>query len=72
MENSEKVAEKWNSLTSGQKAAFGDRYITNESNLRAWDKPFNELSYSKKRWIMKSSIEKINPEDLNYVKGYGI
>lgn len=43
----------WNKLTAQQKRAFGDRFITNESNLNAWDKNFEDLSEFKKRQVKK-------------------
>ena len=52
----------WNSLTPMQKRSFGDRLITHESNLNAWNKPFNELSEIKKHRVINSVI---NPKLLN-------
>jgi len=43
--------ETWNKLTAQQKRAFGDRFITNESNLNAWNKNFEDLSELKKRQV---------------------
>jgi len=47
----------WNSLTGMQKKSFGDRWISNDSDLNAWNKPFNELSELKKQRVLKSSID---------------
>jgi hypothetical protein len=52
MQNSEKTIAKWNSLTSAQKISFGDRWITHESDLTAWDKPFQNLSSLKQRRVL--------------------
>lgn len=42
----------WNNLTDNQKISFGDRWITHESNLKAWCKPFEELSELKKQRVI--------------------
>lgn len=55
----------WNELTAQQKRAFGDRFITNESNLNAWNKDFEDLSELKKRQVMNSLNEKMI-HTLNY------
>ena len=46
----------WNSLSGMQKRAFGDKWITNNSNLNTWNKPFNELSELKKQRVLNSTI----------------
>lgn len=67
----ENLINKWDSLTNQQKAAFGDRWITHETNLSAWAKPFDELSDLKKKRVIEN-IGNIEPEHLNSVKGFGI
>ena len=44
----------WNKLTDNEKMSFGDRWITHDSNLKAWCKPFEELSELKKERVKKS------------------
>ncbi|RRT94155.1 hypothetical protein [Empedobacter falsenii] len=65
------LVSKWNSLTADQKRAFGDRFITHDTNLEAWNKTFEELSELKKTRVLKN-IKLINSDNLNYVKGSGI
>lgn len=52
--NEMQLIEKWNALTGTQKAELGDRYITHDTNLRAWVKPFNELSPLKQKRVLQS------------------
>jgi len=68
MENSIK---KWNNLNPDQKRAFGDRFITHETNLDAWANDFDSLSELKKKRVIEN-IGDTNPEHLNFVKGSGI
>ena len=65
------LIKKWNSLNGNQKRAFGDRWITHDTNLDAWDKDFEDLSNLKKKRVL-SSIGDIGPKDLNHVVGSGI
>lgn len=67
----ENLINKWNGLNSSQKCAFGDRFITHETNLNAWNKNFDDLSELKKKRVIEN-IGDINPENLNFVKGSGI
>ena len=53
MENSIKI---WDNLSSNEKMSFGERFITHESNLKVWDKLFNDLSELKKQRVI-SKIE---------------
>lgn len=53
METTEKI-QLWNNLPDQEKAAFGDMYITHESNLRAWVKDFDLLSQLKKDRVIQS------------------
>ena len=48
------VSEQWDAMTHDQRIAIADRWITNESNLTAWDKPFNELSWLKMKRVIIS------------------
>jgi DNA-binding XRE family transcriptional regulator len=56
----------WNRLPSQEKMAFGDTYISHDTNLRAWDKPFNELSPLKQKRVLDSV------EDFSKVKFHGV
>lgn len=67
----EKLIEKWNALNDQQKAAFGDRWITHETNLRSWVKPFEELSELKKKRVL-TNIEDIDVNELTNIVGFGI
>ena len=51
------VSEQWDAMTHDQRIAIADRWITNESNLTAWDKPFNELSTLKQKRVIISLNE---------------
>lgn len=53
--NSTEIIEKWNNLTPLSKRAFGDKFISNESNLNAWNKSFNQLSDLKQNRILENS-----------------
>lgn len=50
----EQKISKWNNLTATQKSEFGDRMITHDTNLQAWQKDFNDLSESKKQKILNN------------------
>ena len=65
--NENKAIKKWNSLTSSQKRAFGDRWITHESNLDAWNKKFEDLSNLKQQRVL-ANINGIDKRTLNYVR----
>ena len=51
------VSAEWNAMSHEQRIAIADRWITNESNLMAWDKPFNELSWLKQKRVIISLNE---------------
>ena len=51
------VSVQWNAMSHDQRIAIADRWITNESNLSAWDKPFNELSALKQKRVITSLNE---------------
>ena len=38
-----KAIKIWDNLSSNEKMSFGERFITHESNLKVWDKLFNDL-----------------------------
>ena len=67
----ENLIKKWNLLNGNQKRAFGDRWITHDTNLDAWNKDFEDLSNLKKKRVL-ASIGDIEPKDLNNVVGSGI
>ena len=67
----ENLIKKWNSLNGNQKRAFGDRWITHDTNLDAWNKDFEDLSNLKKKRVL-ASIGDIEPKDLNNVVGSGL
>ena len=48
------VSEQWDAMTHDQRIEIADIWITNESNLMAWDKPFNELSTLKQKRVIIS------------------
>ena len=47
----ENLIKKWNSLNGNQKRSFGDRWITHDTNLDAWNKDFEDLSNLKKKRV---------------------
>jgi len=51
------VSAQWDAMTHDQRIAIADRWITNESNLMVWDKPFNELSTLKQKRVITSLNE---------------
>ena len=51
------VSAQWNAMSHDERIAIADRWITNESNLVAWDKPFNELSTLKQKRVITSLNE---------------
>lgn len=46
------VSEQWNAMSHDERIAIADKWITNESNLSAWDKLFNELSELKQKRVI--------------------
>lgn len=58
------IENKWNSLTPMQKRSYGDWFITTETDLNTWNKPFKDLSELKKyrvsKFIMQTSVESLN------------
>jgi hypothetical protein len=53
MKNSEKI-QNWDNLPESEKRAMGSHWVTNESNLQSWNKPFDLLSQLKKARILQS------------------
>ena len=62
MKNETKI-QIWNNLPESEKRAMGDHWITNESYLQAWNKPFDQLSQLKKERVLKSIKEFIKIEN---------
>lgn len=67
MENQAKI-KKWNNLPAQHKADFGNKWITHDTNLRAWCKPFEELSRLKQDRVLQS----IDNFVYSGLIGYGI
>lgn len=61
----------WNDLPAQEKMAFGDRYITHETNLKAWDKEFDKLSPLKQKRVLQS-VEQFAKIKNHHVVGSGI
>lgn len=71
MKTNDELITIWNELPSQEKMALGDRYITHETNLRAWDKPFEELSPLKRERVLRD-IESFSQIKFHNVIGSGI
>ena len=54
MKTINQVSEQWNAMSHNQRIAIADRWITHESNLMTWDKPFDQLSELKKKRVITS------------------
>ena len=54
MKTIEQVSAQWSAMSHDERIAISDIWITNESNLSAWDKPFNELSALKQKRVIIS------------------
>jgi len=65
------LIEIWNNLPSKEKMAMGDQYITRETNLKAWDKPFDQLSKLKQKRVLQR-IEEFARVGFHGVIGSGI
>ena len=57
MKTQNQLIETWNNLPDYEKRAMGDHFITHESNLDAWDKPFEKLSPLKQKRVLASIEE---------------
>lgn len=53
MTNQEKI-QAWDNLPDQEKAAMGNMYITHDTNLKVWCKPFTELSLLKQKRVLQS------------------
>jgi hypothetical protein len=51
MDTKDKIAT-WDNLPPREKRAMGAHYITHESNLNAWNKPFEQLSKLKQKRVL--------------------
>jgi hypothetical protein len=58
----------WNNLSSSERIAFGDHYITHESNLHSWDKNFDKLSPLKKKRVL-SHVQEFSKIPDHQVRG---
>jgi hypothetical protein len=56
MNTDEKILT-WNNMPDFEKRAMGDHYITHETDLDAWNKPFNRLSPLKQKRVLQSIEE---------------
>ena len=61
----------WNKLSSQEKMAFGNQYITHETNLKAWDKEYKELSPLKQKRVLQS-VEEFSKIKNHMLIGSGI
>ena len=66
------VISAWDSMTSQQKMSFGEKWISHETDLRAWDKPFSELSPLKRDRILNNENLLSITEGKTNVIGSGI
>lgn len=57
MKSTDELVAIWNELPAQEKMAMGSLYITHETNLRAWDKSFHELSPLKQTRVIQSVEE---------------
>lgn len=65
------LIESWNNLSPEEKMAMGDQYIIHETNLKAWDKPFDQLSKLKQKRVLQR-IEEFAKVRFHGVIGSGI
>lgn len=66
MKTNDELITIWNNLPAQEKMAMGDHYITHETNLKAWNKPFADLSKLKQKRVLQSV------EEFSKVKNHGI
>lgn len=71
MKTNNELIAIWNQLPPQEKMAMGDHYITHETNLKAWDKPFKELSPLKQKRVLQS-IEEFSKVKFHGIIGSGI
>ena len=66
MKTNDELIVIWNELPAQEKMAMGDHYISHETNLKAWDKQFDELSPLKQKRVLQSV------EDFSKISNHGI
>lgn len=71
MKTNDELILIWNELPSQEKMAMGDHYITHETNLKAWDKKFDELSPLKQKRVLQD-IEDFSKLSFHGIIGSGI
>ena len=71
MKTNDELIAIWNELPSQEKMAMGDHYIAHETNLKAWDKQFDELSPLKQKRVLQS-IEDFSKVSFHGIIGSGI
>jgi hypothetical protein len=71
MKTTSELIQIWNTLPAQEKMAFGTRYITHETDLRAWDKNYEELSPLKQQRVL-SAVETFADVNNHCVIGSGI
>ena len=71
MKTNDELIAIWNELPSQEKMAMGDHYISHETNLKAWDKPFDELSPLKQKRVLQS-VESFSKLKFHWIIGSGI
>ena len=69
--NTAELIECWNNLPPQEKMAMGEQYIIHETNLKAWDKPFEQLSKLKQKRVLQR-IEEFAKVRFHGVIGSGI
>ena len=71
MKTNDELIAIWNELPAQEKMAMGDHYISQETNLKAWDKQFYELSPLKQKRVLQS-IEDFSKVSFHGIIGSGI
>ena len=71
MKTNAELIDIWNNLPSQEKMAMGNHYITHETNLKTWDKPFDGLSKLKQKRVLQS-VEEFSKLDFHSTIGQGI
>ncbi len=66
MKTNDELIAIWNELPAQEKMAFGDQWISHETNLKAWDKNFDELSPLKRQRVLQ------NVEDFSKLSNHGV
>lgn len=71
MKTNDELIAIWNELPAQEKMAMGDMYISHETNLKAWDKPYDELSPLKMKRVLQS-VEAFSKVKIHPIIGSGI